>query len=73
MTLRKREARESIRSHWLENLLSNRLWNFLRTDCTMNKLGTNVKIFMFQDIISNVINRTFACMFEHSSSIQRRL
>jgi hypothetical protein len=25
MTLRKREDRESIRSHWLENLLSNRL------------------------------------------------
>jgi hypothetical protein len=49
MTLRKREDRESIRSHWLENLISNRLLNFLRADYTINELGNNVKIFMFQD------------------------
>jgi len=49
MTLRKREDRESTRSHWLENLISNRLLNFLRTGYTMNELGNSVKIFMFQD------------------------
>jgi hypothetical protein len=73
MTLQKREDRESTRSHWLENLLSNRLWNSLRTGYTMKELGNSVKIFMFQDIISNILNRTFTCMFEHNSSIQRRL
>jgi hypothetical protein len=45
----------------------------LRTDYTMNELGNSVKIFMFQDIISNILNRTFTSMFEHKSSIQRRL
>jgi hypothetical protein len=65
MTLRKREDRESIRSHWLKNLLSNRLQNCLRTENTMNLLGNSVKIFMFQDIILNILNRMFTCMFEH--------
>jgi hypothetical protein len=74
MTLRKREDRESIRSHWLENLLSDRLWNILETGYTINELGNSVKIFMFEDIIiSNILNRTFTCMFEHSPSIQIRL
>jgi hypothetical protein len=27
---------------------------------------------MFQDTISNILNRTFMCMFEHKSSIQWR-
>jgi len=37
----------------------------------MNELGKSVKIFMFQDVISNILNRTFTCMFEYKSSIQR--
>jgi hypothetical protein len=68
--LKEKEDRESIRSHWLENLLSKKLWKFLRTDYTKNELGKSVKIFMFQDTISNILNRTFMCMFEHKSSIQ---
>jgi len=73
VTLRKREDRESSISHWLENLLSDKLWNFLRTGYTMNELRNSFKIFMVEDIISNILSRMFTCMFEHSSSVQIRL
>jgi hypothetical protein len=36
-------------------------------------LGYGVKIFIFQDTVSNILSRTFTQMFEHSSSIHRRL